>query len=213
MKNAVPLMIFLFLKLLGIAQSEVNLNFWEITKDTNTSLLYPGNFTNSISPFDSFLNSVSRIESGIVETYLPNNTNNPFENFEPGKSYLFNVKENIKVMYIPGFDRPPGSGSINNSSYPWFIFPGQTPINLNLFDQKLHVVYRYDNASSGLLGYTPGDAFPLMSSFEQGGRYLVDNNNQEFLVAYSIPEPSTFSLSSIGISALFLLIKKNKKLK
>ena len=73
---------------LSFSETIVNLNFWQISTNSIGPILYPGNFSNSIKPFDNFLNSVSRNENGLLETYTPNSSTNSFEVFEPGKSYI-----------------------------------------------------------------------------------------------------------------------------
>ena len=196
---------------LSFSETIVNLNFWQISTNSIGPILYPGNFSNSIKPFDNFLNSVSRNENGLLETYTPNSSTNSFEVFEPGKSYIFNLKQDFNVIHIPAFDRLP---STTLTTGPWFIFPETSSVELSNFDEKIHIVLRYDNPVSGLLSYIPEDMFKLMTTFESGGRYLVDNNNQEFLVPYSVPEPSALSLLAVGLGGWLITqrAKQNKNL-
>ena len=204
MKKCLIVMTLMTFVQLSFSQTIVNLNFWQISTNSIGSILYPGNFSNSIKPFDSFLNSVSRNENGVLETYIPNSSSNPFELFEPGKSYIFDLKEDLNVIYIPGFDY---SSSIPEEEVPWFIFPGNVPVPLNNFD-KIDYVIRYDSPESGVLSYSPRVTFPFFRTFESGGRYFVDNNNQEFLVPFAVPEPSALSLFVVGLGGLAMMRRR-----
>jgi hypothetical protein len=186
------------------AESLINDKFWEIQKEDLSAKYFPGSFVSHIRPFDQFLNSVARYENGTLETYLPSSLNNPFSSFEPGKAYFFDLKESINTIYVPEFN---DGTNTQPEDYPWFIYQGTSPVELNLFDSYLIMVTRYDNPISGVLGYSPGDAFPLMTTFESGGRYIVASN-QQFLVPYSVPEPSALSLLAIGLSALAMMRRR-----